>query len=250
MCGRYVQARATGDLAAALHADHDPDYQHQPSWNIAPTDTVPIVVETLVDGEILRRLGPARWGLLPPWAKDRTFSSRTFNARSETVTTKPSFRSAVRRKRAIVPAEGYYEWRTEGRTKTPHLIRPADGSLMLFAGLWESWTDGEETIVSTTILTGPAPTADDAVLRELGALHDRTPLAMTPTLADQWVQPGEPTSTELEELLDEVRGGVPEVARLWEIHPVGPEVGNVRNNGPELMAPVPRLFFSPESDPA
>ncbi len=133
MCGRYVQARATGDLAAALHADHDPDYQHQPSWNIAPTDTVPIVVETLVDGEILRRLGPARWGLLPPWAKDRTFSSRTFNARSETVTTKPSFRSAVRRKRAIVPAEGYYEWRTEGRTKTPHLIRPADGSLMLFA---------------------------------------------------------------------------------------------------------------------
>lgn len=242
MCGRYVQARATGDLAATLDAEYDPAYEHQPNWNIAPTHTVPIVVETLIDGEIIRRLGPARWGLLPPWAKEKSFSAKTFNARSETVTTKPSFRQAIKHRRAIVPAEAYYEWRTEGRTKTPHLIKPADGSLMLFAGLWETWTDGDETIISTTILTGPAPTPDDEVLRELGALHDRTPLAMTPELAHDWIRPGELAGHELENLLEQVRGGVPDVARTWDIHPVGPEVGNVRNNHPQLMEPAPGLF--------
>ncbi len=252
MCGRYVLARASGELARELDLSEEPEWDLRPDWNIAPTKTVPIVVETLVEGELVRKLGPARWGLLPPWVKDLTFSSRTFNARSETVAEKPSFRSAVRSRRAIVPADAYYEWRTETvngkQIKRPHVIRPKDGRLLLFAGLWETWQDtsaGEDApvIVSTTILTGPSPddSANAEILRDLGALHDRTPLAMTPELASEWVRPGKLEGEDLHSLLDEVRTGVAEVAQGWEIYETNPAVGNTRNNGPELLEPADRI---------
>lgn len=238
MCGRYVQSRVGADLVAPLSARLADGYEPRPNWNIAPTMQVPIVVESLVEDELVRTVGPARWGLLPHWAKDKSFSSKTFNARSETVAEKPSFRSAVKHRRAIVPAEAYYEWRTEEGKKIPHLIRPKDGSMMLFAGLWERAEIEGEEIISTTILTGPAPSADDEVLRDLGALHDRTPLALSAELANEWVKPHELEGVELHGLIDEVRSNVPTVAREWEIFEVSRAVGNVRNNGPELIEPA------------
>ena len=261
MCGRYVMAKDTGDLAdelnrARLGPVQPPAFQLAPNWNIAPTSTVPVLVERYDEtGELVRELHPARWGLLPIWAKDMTFSSRTFNARSETVASKPSFRSAVKSRRCAVPAEAYYEWKAGGAKKRPHAIHSADGSPLVFAGLYEWWKDkdaearGEPDpwILSCTVLTGPSPEKnhqqkDDDVLTELGELHDRIPLAMTPEFTADWIRPGYKSADELEVMLEELRHGILEVAAGWEIHEVDPGVGNVRNNGPRLLEPVPTLW--------
>ncbi|HIW98771.1 MAG TPA: SOS response-associated peptidase [Candidatus Nesterenkonia stercoripullorum] len=249
MCGRYVMALRAGDLADALDADILDGLELRESWNIAPTTPVPILVDR---GSDRRELHVARWGLLPGWAKDRTFSSRTFNARSETVLSKPAFRSAVRRRRCGVPAQGYYEWRTTtdpdtGKaTKRPHFVQPADGSLILFAGLYEWWQDpalvatGDEApwVLSTTILTGPSPESSP----QLAQLHDRMPLAMAEETATQWMSPGELPRDETEALVDRVRAEAETVAGRWTITEVGSAVGNVRNDSPELTAPVEKLF--------
>ncbi|GAA1107422.1 SOS response-associated peptidase [Nesterenkonia jeotgali] len=257
MCGRYVMAKDTGDLAddlnrARLGPVQPPAFELAPNWNIAPTSTVPILVERYDEaGELLRELHPARWGLLPIWAKDMTFSSRTFNARSETVASKPSFRSAAKARRCAVPAEAYYEWKAGGAKKRPHAIHAADGSPLIFAGLYEWWKDKdaeargepEPWILSCTILTGPSPgVSEDGVLSELGALHDRIPLAMTEDFAADWLHPGERSLQELEVLLERLRGEVPSVAAGWEVCEVDPAVGNVRNNGPQLLDPAPTLW--------
>lgn len=162
MCGRYVIARATADLADLLDADPG-GQEFRQSWNVAPTSEVPILLERLDDeGELRRELHAARWGLLPIWAKDQKLSYKTFNARSETVTEKPTFRSAVLSKRCAVPADAYYEWLKDGDQKRPHVIRPNDGGLITFAGLYEWWRDktaGDDApwLLSCTILTGPSP---------------------------------------------------------------------------------------------
>lgn len=266
-------AKDTGDLAddlnrARLGPVQPPAFELAPNWNIAPTSTVPILVERYDDGQLLRELHPARWGLLPVWAKDMTFSSRTFNARSETVVSKPSFRSAAKSRRCAVPAEAYYEWKAGGAKKRPHAIREADGSPLVFAGLYEWWKDedaearGESDpwILSCSILTGPSPeTGGDTaavsasageraaggraeVLADLAELHDRIPLAMTPEFAAQWIQPGDKSSEELEVLLEQLRTEILDVASGWEVYEVDPGVGNVRNNGPTLLEPVPTLW--------
>ncbi|EXF24707.1 hypothetical protein BG28_04635 [Nesterenkonia sp. AN1] len=257
MCGRYVMAKDTGDLAddlnrARLGPVQPPAFELKPNWNTAPTSTVPILVERYDDsGAPLRELHPARWGLLPVWAKDMSFSSRTFNARSETVASKPSFRSAAKARRCAVPAEAYYEWKAGGAKKRPHVIRSADASPLIFAGLYEWWKDQEAEargesdpwILSCTILTGPSPEiTEDGVLSELGALHDRIPLAMTAEFAATWIHPGEKTPEELEVLLEQLRGEITEVASAWEIYEVDPAVGNVRNNGAQLLEPAPTLW--------
>lgn len=279
MCGRYVMALRAGDLADALDADLLDGLQLKESWNIAPTTPVPIVVDR---GSERREIHLARWGLLPGWARDRAFSSRTFNARSETVLSKPAFRSAVRRRRCGVPAQGYYEWQTitdpeTGKeSKRPHVVQPADGSLMLFAGLYEWWQDpallaaGDAApwVLSTTILTGAAPeqaspgssslsssspetarvaqesgVADQGgVLSQLAQLHDRMPLAMTEETAARWMRPADLSRDEAEALVMTVREEADAVACTWTITEVGTAVGNVRNDSPELTAPVEKLF--------
>ncbi|GAA1813153.1 SOS response-associated peptidase [Nesterenkonia flava] len=272
MCGRYVMAkRSLGELAPALPSSleltQDPFFDYHPSWNIAPTSTVPMVVERYDDDGVLHReLHPARWGLIPRWAKEQNFSAATFNARSETVTQKPAFREAVRHRRAVLPAEAYYEWprtlldaahapaaagtvrKAKGR---PYAVRPKDGSLLLFAAIYEWWRDphapAEEPapwILSVSILTGPSPDPQhaDPQLARLGRLHDRTPLAMTVEDAHEWITPGQRSVEELEPLLERLRGGVHDVARGWELYEVDPAVGSVRNNGPELMEPASPLL--------
>ncbi|GAA1139578.1 SOS response-associated peptidase [Nesterenkonia lutea] len=252
-------AKDTGDLADELNRAHlgpvqPPAFELAPNWNIAPTSTVAILVERYdQDGTLRRELHPARWGLLPVWAKDMTFSSRTFNARSETVASKPSFRSAAKARRCAVPAEAYYEWKAGGAKKRPHAIHSADGFPLVFAGLYEWWKDNEAEargepdpwILSCTILTGPSPEtgqAADGVLSELAELHDRIPLAMTPEFAAQWIHPGEKSPDELDVMIEQLRGDILTVAADWEIYEVDPDVGNVRNNGPELLTPAPTLW--------
>ncbi len=217
----------------------------RPSWNVAPSTDVPILVERLDDeGELLGELHAARWGLLPAWAKDIKQSYKTFNARSESVTEKPTFRSAVRSKRCAVPADAYYEWLKDGDAKRPHAIRPADGGLITFAGLYEWWRDkaaGEDApwVLSCTILTGPSPEPGaGGVLDELAGLHDRMPLPMSSDMAADWVHPQKLEKPGAEALVEQVRAQANDVAAGWQLYEVDKAVGNVRNNVPELLDPV------------
>lgn len=245
MCGRYVVARAIGDLVADADAVLSAQLEGQelrPSWNIAPTTNVPIVLERLEDDELHREMHVARWGLVPVWAKDVKIGSRAFNARSETVTQKPMFRSAVKARRCAVPADGYYEWKKLTGGKQPYYVHPVGGEPIYFAGLYEWWKDPEvedgtdgQWMLSTTILTMPAPPADaGGVLTELSALHDRLPIPMSKETMSEWLNPDidDPAAD-----VDALRGQAYAVAAEWQLDPVGSAVGNVRNNGPELIEP-------------
>lgn len=244
MCGRYVQSKAAGQLSVDLRADFGDGLQETISWNIAPTAPVPIVVDRPHGERAHRELHTARWGLLPIWAKDKAQSARAFNARSETVADKPTFRSAVRSRRCAVPADAYYEWHASGGTKQPYAVRRADGASHLFAGLYEWWRPQdagpqEPWVLSCTILTGPSPDhGHDGVLGELAGLHDRMPLPLADATLEEWLAPGKLTKPDAEHLVSRVRSEALHVASAWEVSPVGRAVGNVRNDGPELLDPV------------
>ena len=261
-------ARAAGDLVA-LGGGELPDggLELRPNWNVAPTADVPILVERVLDGAgaggggaVRRELHVARWGLVPPWAKELAVGSRAFNARSETVTSKPTFRSAVRARRCAVPVQGYYEWKApepgskgpDGKAaqKQPYYVHPAgagdgEGPVIWFAGLYEWWKDAEADargedpwVLSASILTMDSPSDDDAdpVLAQLGDLHDRLPVPLSPEAMDAWLEPVKLGSAEeAEARVAEVTGQAFDVARGWALRPVGREVGSVRNNGPELI---------------
>src|SRR5690606_1994253 len=136
-----------------------------PRYNIAPTQLVPVIRS---DSSGQRELVDLHWGLIPSWAKDRSIASRMINARSETVDEKPAFRRAFKRRRCVVPADGFYEWKKLSKRKQPYFVHRVDGAPMLLAGLWEKWTDGEtgEHVESCTILT----TEPNEMLAEL---HNR-----------------------------------------------------------------------------
>ncbi|GAB3658098.1 SOS response-associated peptidase [Zhihengliuella somnathii] len=254
MCGRYVMARATGDLLAeadAVLGDQLDAEDLGPSWNVAPTTDVPIVLERLVDEAPRRELHTAHWGLVPRWAEDLRIGVRAFNARSETVTEKPMFRSAVVSRRCAVPMDGYYEWKRQGTgaraPKQPYFVHPADGAVAFFAGLYEWWrdpsvADGEPGgwVLSTSIVTMDSPDETaGGVLGELGRLHDRLPIPLSPESMQEWIDPGRRDAAALVEriVLDAY-----DVAATWQLDPVSAAVGNVRNNSADLIAPVNPLF--------
>lgn len=211
------------------------------SWNVAPTSTVPIIRDTDEDGH--RELNTARWGLLPGWAKDAKQSYKTFNARSETAGEKPTFRAAVRSRRAVIPADAYYEWRKDGTRKRPHVIRSVDESLISFAGLYEWWSDPADEnatpVLSCTILTGPSPEpGSGGVLDELAGLHDRMPLPVRGSLMEAWLSAEKMEKEVAAGLIDHIRDEAFEIASGWELYEVGQAVGNVRNNDPSLVEPL------------
>lgn len=236
MCGRY----ATTLTATSLNAEFEIDLANsfteiEPDYNVAPTKVAPIVVQRAPrDADPYRELMPARWGLIPSWAKDASIGSRMINARVETVAEKPAFRKAFGKRRALVPADGYYEWYSGEGTpqnrsgKQPFFITPKDRSVLSMAGLYEFWKDPEtdEWVVSYTILT---TTAEDA----LGHLHDRMPMILEKDSYAQWLDPAPQPAEELLGLL------VPAAPGRLDAYPVSKAVGNYRNNGPELIEPLP-----------
>lgn len=242
MCGRYVMAKATSDLVAAFAADQAVGNDVGPSWNVAPTDDVRIVTERArrgpdaADGDgadtVVRRLATAKWGLVPVWAKDPKIGARMINARRETVLEKPAFRKAAVKRRALVPADGYYEWEKSGSAKIPtYLYSPSDDPLA-FAGLYEYWPDPSlpedhehKWLVSFTIITTEASDA-------LGHIHDRTPLIIPPDLYADWLDPKLTETAEVRQLLE----AVPEPVLTPRV--VSSEVNSVRNNGPQLISPA------------
>ncbi len=239
MCGRYVSVASDGDLTLEFDVDVDAtaasDDPPPPSWNVAPTDPGRIVAE--------RRLRTARWGLVPSWSKDAKGGARMINARIETVTSKPAFAKAAAARRCLVPALGYYEWKKlDGGGKTPYFLHDPDGRLLAFAGLYELWRDRaradddpQRWLCTYTIITQQATDL-------LGEIHDRTPVVVPSRLRARWLDCSGNDVATAQQLLDEVP------AAALEPYEVGVAVGNVRNNGPELIAPAstPAVAAQPE----
>ncbi|XAS74698.1 SOS response-associated peptidase [Micrococcaceae bacterium Sec5.1] len=247
-------ARAVGDLLADFDAELENEIALEKSWNVAPTDAVPIVLERLVDDGLKRQLHVARWGLVPSWAKDPKGGARLINARSETLLEKPSFRKAAAARRCAVPADGYYEWKKgEGKSKQPYYVHPVNGEGLVFAGLYEWWRDQsmpnddpDRWLLSMSIITADTPTSESArtrrsasVFDELTVLHDRVPLPMSRETMEAWLDPRQDDAAGL---VDMVRSRAHDAAADWTLDAVGQAVGNVRNNSPELIEPVEGLF--------
>ena len=240
MCGRFVVAGASQELVDLFDVDLAADDLPAPSWNVAPTDRVPIIIDTIPKGsepgsEPVRRLEAARWGLVPGWAKDPSVGVRAFNARIESIAEKSHFKNAVNKRRAIVPATGYYEWKTVDGVKTPNFIFLPDGETLVFAGLYEWWRNPAEAddspnkwLLSTSIVTREAT-------GRLAGIHDRMPVFLDPSLIEEWLDPSEQAS---DELLEAVAAGGAELADAAEFYEVDRAVGNMKNNSPELAEPL------------
>lgn len=247
MCGRFASFRDAQELADAFDIDPDAVAAEAAavaaSWNVAPTDPVRVVVQRRPrhsPGPSRRSLQVARWGLVPSWAKERSIGPRMINARSETLADKPAFRAALRARRCLVPAEGWYEWHRPDRsargragTKQAYWIRPDDPSPLALAGLFETWRDParadddpERWLVTTTVVTADA--TEDPVL---GPVHARRPVALPAQVWDRWLDPDLQDPREALAVL-----GTPGPA--CRPVQVSPAVGSVANDGPGLVEPL------------
>jgi putative SOS response-associated peptidase YedK len=219
MCGRFRQTYPPETLAFSF-ATANPLINAAPRWNLAPKQDALAVVRGR-DGT--RRLASLRWGLIPYWAKDESIGMKCINARAENVATTPAFRDAYRERRCLIPADGFYEWRREGKLRLPYDFTLKGGAPMTLAGLWERWRQpgSGETLHTFTVLTTKANTL-------VGELHDRMPVILDPPDHAAWL--GE---TEAEDLGALMR---PYQAEQMAMRPVDPKLNDWRNDGPELIA--------------
>jgi putative SOS response-associated peptidase YedK len=219
MCGRYKLTTPTGVIVEDFHIRKG-RLNLAERYNIAPTQDAPVVRGT---GDA-RTMSMMRWGLIPSWAKDAKIAFSTINARAETVAEKPAFRDALKCRRALVIADGFYEWKTEAGGKQPYLFARTDGRPMAFAGLWERWTPpqpGDEAIESFTIIV----TAANTLMREV---HDRMPVILNPDAFDVWLD----ECTPVENVLTLLQ---PYDAALMNKTTVSRAINSVRNEGPEIL---------------
>jgi putative SOS response-associated peptidase YedK len=226
MCGRVKFEGDVSQIKIAFRIPPDyPTPNYPPSWNVAPTDQLPIVRANPKTAS--RTLDLMRWGLVPYWAKDIKVGFSTINAMAETVDSKPVFREAFQRRRCLVPVEAYYEWKKlDAKTKQPYAFAPAEGGIMALAGLWETWkSPAQELVRSFTIIT--------TTPNELAAeIHNRMPVILAPAAWPAWLGEEEADAGTLKALL------VPCPAGEMTMWPVSARVGNVKNNDPTLIEPI------------
>jgi len=219
MCGRFSLGSPESELYEEFGLLPPDDYR--PRYNIAPSQDVLAVAGT---GDAAR-LGRLRWGLVPAWAKDPSIGNRMINARAETLAEKPSFRDAFRRRRCLVLADGWYEWRREGSRKTPMRITLRSGRPFAFAGIWERWSPADaEPLLTCAIVTRAAVPA-------VAPVHDRMPLVLGPEERRHWLDP-EADSAALQQLLRD------EPAADLVAYEVSTRVNSPRNDDPECIEPV------------
>jgi len=221
MCGRYALYGPVSRLRETFEAEIE-GFDFTPRYNAAPMQWLPVVRQRSAGERVIHLL---RWGLVPSWAKDETIATKLINARGETAADKPSFRSAYRKRRCIVPANGFMEWKALEKGKQPYYVHAANDALFGLAGLWERWSppDGEP-IDTFTIITIDA----NAAIR---TLHDRMPVIVAPEHFGRWLDP----KTPLNEVAMQI---APCPDAEIAMHPVARAVGNVKNNAPGLIEAV------------
>jgi len=214
VCGRFSLAADPSTIRELFGLYRLPPVT--PRFNIAPTMNVPVVLET----DAGRAVEMMRWGLIPSWAKDKKIGNRMINARGETAPVKPAFRSAFKRRRGLVIADGFYEWVKDGKRRLPYRIHMADGSPFAMAGLWERWNEPHtgELILSTTIITTTAGP-------RVSAVHDRAPVILRPEDYASWLNPRHQDVDGLRRLI------APREDPRLVLHTVSTYVNNVRHRG-------------------
>jgi putative SOS response-associated peptidase YedK len=220
MCGRYMVISSPEAFRRLFGYVEQPNFP--PRYNVAPTQPIPVV--RIVEGR--RQFALVRWGLIPPWVKDPRKFTLLVNARAESVNDKPAFRNPMRRRRCLVPADGFYDWKVEGGHKRPYCVRPKNGEPIAFAGLWETWTgpNGEELETATIITTNAS--------RDLAALHERMPVIVPPDAFDFWLDCRNVDAPTATGLLAPAREG------LLDAYEVSPAVNRAANDEPALIEPV------------
>lgn len=271
MCGRYAASKDRAELVLELDIDLDATDEPtrsvlanpqvpppgQPDWNMAPSKQAPVVLTRVPRGSAegtaaQRQLRLLTWGLVPSWAKDVRTGLRMVNARAESVLEKPGFARAAASRRCLVPAEGWYEWQVsptatdaKGKPrKQPFFMHRVDGDVVAFAGLYEFWRDKDVAdesdpaawLTTFTIVTTAAEPGLDRI-------HDRQPLVLEREDWARWLAPEGTSKDEVAELLAFERPG------RFDAYPVGPAVGSTRNNGEQLLLPIPREELHGVVDP-
>jgi len=233
MCGRYVITSPADAVRALFGYEEAPNFPSR--YNVAPTQPIPIV--RLVDGK--RAFALVRWGFVPAWVKDPKAFSLLVNARGEFVLDKPSFRNAMRRRRCLIPADGFYEWgSSSGGPKRPYFVRPKSGGPIAFAGLWETWTgpNGEEVDTAAIVTT--------RANRALAAIHDRMPVVVAPEAFNLWLDCARVDALTAAALI------APAPEGLFECYEISPAVNRVANDDPRLIEAVsPAKPGQPEAAP-
>jgi putative SOS response-associated peptidase YedK len=225
MCGRFT-AKLTWQQLHDLYEIAAPESRQdeidlKPRYNIAPTQTVPVV---RLNPAGRREIAMLRWGLIPFWSKDPKIAYRMINARAETVATAPAFRAAFKKRRCLVPASGFYEWKKLDDGKQPYFVGMRDGSSFAFAGLWERWDKGEAPVETFTIITGEPNSL-------VAQLYDRMPVILDPYDYDAWLNAAD---TAIPQALLQ-----PFPAQLMTAYPVSKRVNNAKNDDAAVMEPAP-----------
>ncbi len=228
MCGRYTLTVTLDALKTFLAAEGGQNLAER--HNVAPTQEAPVI---RLGGDDVRRIAMLRWGLVPGWAKDLSFAANAINARAESVAEKPTFREAFRRRRCLVPADGYFEWMVTGKARQPYYFTLKAGGTMVFAGLWERWAPaGAEPVETFGFITVDASP-------DVTPVHDRMPVLLDSAGSAAWLDP-KTSLGDLQTLLTPAPAG-----RLIH-HAVSTAVNSARAEGPELIRPVepaqPRLL--------
>jgi putative SOS response-associated peptidase YedK len=223
MCGRYATTRSTAELSALFESTDETGGAARSSFNVAPTDSVPLVRLTAAGHRVLCA---GRWGLIPPWAASPAGAARMINARAETVATSRAYASSFARRRCLVPADGWYEWvRLPEGGRQAYFMTPVDASVLALAGIWSVWGGPDGPLLTFSVLT-------TAAVGELAEVHDRMPLLLPRERWGAWLGPTDDPAALLAPPAAQWLAGL-------EIRPVGPAVGNVRNDGPRLIERIP-----------
>jgi putative SOS response-associated peptidase YedK len=234
MCGRYAITTAPEAMRQLFQYKEQPDFPLR--YNVAPSQPIPVV--RLWEGE--RQFVLMRWGLIPAFVKDPKTISLLFNARGETVNDRPAFRNAMKRRRCLIPADGFYEWKRDGASNRPYFVRKSGGGPIAFAGLWETWIgpNGEELDTAAIVTT-------DASAR-IRSIHHRMPVILDPEAWDMWLD----TARVDEQMAAALIG--PARDECLEVYEVSPAVNRAIHDGPELIAPycAPPADSAPAAKPA
>ena len=224
MCGRSSLNKTEKEIEARFNATFYSDelerYNPLPNFNVAPSHMVPIIANHNPD-----RIHLYRWGLIPFWAKDEKIGYKMINARVETLMEKSAFKNAVKQRRCLVPMDGFYEWKKEGKSKIPYRITLPETPIFTAAGLWESWKNSEgNEIFSFTVITQKPNTI-------MSKIHDRMPAILNPEQERLWID-NDLSAADAISLIE------PYPSELMHAYMVNPRVGNVRNNDAQLLDPI------------